>query len=679
MPLPPHIGECWTMDKTKDFISEQLSSWEDACERHAQVSDVRTKCVNVNGVHWQVMLNGSRKVSTEAKVDDKSIMERPCFLCGKNRPEEQAALPWGDYDILLNPYPVFPHHLTIVHHEHTPQLLMGNEEAFVALSEELEGYTVFYNGAKCGASAPDHLHFQGVPERYMPLRINYPFMRYYRTGTKEEIVKCLSELLLVLERRNEEPEPRVNVGVHRVADNMFELVVVPRREHRPDCYGFLKVSPGAIDVMGTLITTSEADFENLDDVYATQILKDTTYVEDVPKIHVGIMKGKKVDFILHGNYRTEGDTFHALDSTSNFTLDNVTIGKYFHWEKKERQTFGGDLTLLEKDDGTIAINTIDIESYLKSVISSEMSANASLEFLKVHAVISRSWAMAQIGNREQVCCNNVASGSGDEIVKWYDHEDHDDFDVCADDHCQRYQGLTRITRDDVLIAVQSTWGEVLMSDGELCDARFSKCCGGAFEEFENCWDSVHHSYLEGGRDILPEAPLPDLSDEAVAEDWIMSRPDAFCAEPTPEVLKQILNDYDLKTTDFYRWEVHYSVRELSRLIKKKSGIDFGDIIGIVPLSRGTSGRIYRLAIEGEKRSVVVGKELEIRRWLSPTHLYSSAFVVRKDASGFTFYGAGWGHGVGLCQIGAAVMAQKGYNYRDILAHYFKNAEIKKIY
>ena len=667
------------MDNTKDFISEQLSSWGDACERHAQVGDVKTKCVSVNGVPWQVMLNSSRKVSTEAKVDDVSISERPCFLCGKNRPKEQAALPWGDYDILLNPYPVFPHHLTIVHHEHTPQLLIGNEEAFVALSEELEGYTVFYNGAKCGASAPDHLHFQGVPERYMPLRIDYPFMRYYQTGTKEEIIKYLSSLLNGLDRKDDEPEPRINAGVRRVDDNRFEIVVVPRRAHRPDCYGFLKVSPGAIDVMGTLITTSEEDFERIDDVYATQIFKDTTYVEDMPKIHVGIMKGKKVDFVLHGNYQTLGDTFHALDSKSNFTLEGVTIGKYFHWEKKENQTFSGDLTLLKKDDGTIAINTVDIESYLRSVISSEMSANASLELLKAHAVISRSWAMAQIGSRKEKSCDTESLCSDGEIVKWYDHEDHEDFDVCADDHCQRYQGLTRITREDVTDAILSTWGEVLMSDGRLCDARFSKCCGGAFEEFENCWENEHHNYLEGGRDILPEQPLPDLSDEAVAEDWILSRPDAFCAEPSAEVLKQILNDYDQKTTDFYRWEVHYTPHELSRLLKKKSGIDFGEILDIIPLARGTSGRIYRLAIEGEKCSMIVGKELEIRRWLSPTHLYSSAFVVRKSSSGFTFYGAGWGHGVGLCQIGAAVMAQKGYNYRDILAHYFKNAEIKKIY
>ncbi len=667
------------MNKTKNFISEQMASWSEAHERHTKVGDVKVKYVKINGVPWQVMLNSARKVSTQAKVDVRSIAERPCFLCGKNRPAEQAALPWGEYEILLNPYPVFPHHLTIVHREHTPQLLTGNEQAFVDLSEELEGYTVFYNGAKCGASAPDHLHFQGVPERFLPLKSRYPFVRYYQSGTKAEIVLYLSCLLKSLEIKDGEAEPRVNVGVHKSGDDLFEIVVVPRRAHRPECYEFLKVSPGAIDVLGTIITTSEEDFDNLDDEYAAQIFKDTAFVADVPKINVGIMEGKKVDFVLHGNYKTEGDTFRALDMCSNFTLENVTIGKTFHWEKKERQTFNGDLTLLKKGENTIAINTIDIESYLCSVISSEMSANASLELLKAHAVISRSWSMAQIESHEKKNCGTVCPEGSIEIVKWYDHEEHEDFDVCADDHCQRYQGLTRITREDVSRAVLSTWGEVLMSDGKLCDTRFSKCCGGAFEEFENCWENEHHDYLEGGRDILPDQPLPDLSVEAVAEDWILSRPDAFCAEPSADILKQILNDYDQKTTDFYRWEVHYSPHELTRIIKKKSGIDFGKILDIRPLQRGTSGRICRLAIDGEKCSRIVGKELEIRRWLSPTHLYSSAFVVKTDSTGFTFYGAGWGHGVGLCQIGAAVMAQKGYNYRDILAHYFKNAEIKKIY
>ena len=462
-------------------------------------------------------------------------------------------------------------------------------------------------------------------------------------------------------------------------DGNMEAVIIPRRAHRPRCYERLHVSPGAIDMSGTFIVTSEADFAALDDEKAVEILEDVAYISRQPSIRVGIMSADDIRYRLVGDYRKENDTFFPEDETCRFELEDVTIGVGFHWQRKEKQMFAGALQLLDLPEGRVAVNVVPVEDYLTSVISSEMSAKASLELLKAHAVISRSWVMAQLERKENSCTCREADRGDDEIVKWYDHDDHEYFDVCADDHCQRYQGVTRITRDEARRAVMSTWGEVLMSDGKLCDTRFSKCCGGAFEEFEHCWEHVHHNYLERGRDLMPEQPLPDLRDEDVARDWIMGRPDAFCAQAGPDTLRQVLNDYDLATKDFYRWSVRYTVEELSELVYMRSGIDFGVIKELQPLSRGVSGRIDRLRIVGSKAVKVVGKELEIRRWLSPTHLYSSAFVPVKDASGFTLYGAGWGHGVGLCQIGAAVMSEQGYDYRQILAHYFKNAELKRIY
>ena len=384
------------------------------------------------------------------------------------------------------------------------------------------------------------------------------------------------------------------------------------------------------------------------------------------------------------------------DTSSFFELQDVTIGINFHWERKEVQRFKGELKIIVEDDRLTAINIIPIEDYLTSVISSEMSATASLELLKAHAVISRSWLLNKLkvanGKLKVIMhpdntANFELSTLPSQLIKWYDHEAHKNFDICADDHCQRYQGITRASTPQAIEAVFARRGEVLMYEGEICDARFSKCCGGAFEEFQNCWENVKHPYLIGQRDSKTETRLPDLTKEAEADKWIRTSPAAFCNTHNKQVLSQVLNNYDQETTDFYRWRVCYSQQELSELIHKRSGIEFGKIIDLIPVERGTSGRLVRLKIVGTLRTLIIGKELEIRRTLSSSHLYSSAFVVDKEykedekeiPSRFILTGSGWGHGVGLCQIGAAVMGEQGYKYKEILSHYYPGSAIEQQY
>ena len=435
----------------------------------------------------------------------------------------------------------------------------------------------------------------------------------------------------------------------------------------------------------------------------------------VPQVRVGIMTEPMLEFELNGDYRVDGekvtgnqlaqcvdgmvawngkkyrDLFFEptnVDSDS-FTLENVTIGVSFHWRRKENQTFRGALHLIVENDKITAINILSVEEYLMSVISSEMSANASLELLKAHAVISRSWLLAQI-HKDNVATaaepglhQEFAESNADEEIKWWDRDDHVNFDVCADDHCQRYQGITRATTEAVRQAIEATWGQVLMYGGELCDARFSKSCGGVYEQFENCWQDNHHPYLVARRDDDDEMNFPDLTREDNAADWILSSPHAHCNTTDKEILSQVLNDYDQETTDFYRWRVEYTQEELSRIIRERTGDDYGRIIDLEPVARGTSGRLYKLRIVGEKMTKTIGKELTIRYALSPTCLYSSAFIVEVINEGnsefpekFVLRGAGWEHGVGLCQIGAAVMGAKGYSYQQILLHYFIDAQSK---
>ena len=442
---------------------------------------------------------------------------------------------------------------------------------------------------------------------------------------------------------------------------------------------------------------------------------ETSNRKEEPIVSVGIVSASKLCFSLNAPYTVCGSQrcgkqvvelsegrilwenalydellFEPTDAQSSFTLEDVTIGVNFHWERKEAQTFLGKLRFIVEDNNICAINELPVETYLTSVISSEMRATSSLELLKAHAVISRSWLLAQMEQRKAEN-NNVEKQpsffkTNEEIVRWYDREDHKRFDVCADDHCQRYQGITKAANKHVVEAIQQTAGEILTSHGEICDARYSKCCGGAVEEFQYCWENIKKPYLQALPDTLPDTtPLPDLTDEAVACQWILSSPDAFCNTTDQKVLSQVLNDFDQETTDFYRWNQTYSQAEVKQLLEEKLEVQFGDIIDLVPLSRGKSGRIYRLKIVGKERTLIIGKELEIRRALSKSHLYSSAFIVEKAdikdsvPQKFIIKGAGWGHGVGLCQIGAAMMGKQGYRYEEILLHYYKGAEITKAY
>lgn len=437
---------------------------------------------------------------------------------------------------------------------------------------------------------------------------------------------------------------------------------------------------------------------------------------EAPVVNVGIMTQKAVVFVFNeeyvltdnGNFLTgeqralfvggnivyNGKQFKELffepaSPTATFDLQAVTIGVDFHWQRQEDQRFKGSLNLVAGKEGIVIINQVDVEEYLASVISSEMSATASTELLKAHAVISRSWLLAQIEKNFSLSGSPVKYQSSyrsqDELIRWYDREDHTLFDVCADDHCQRYQGITRATTPIVNKVIHETRGEILTDGENICDARFSKCCGGVTEQFEHCWEPVPHSYLTALRDNREKATYPDLTNDPEAEKWIRIAPEAYCNTTDKFILGQVLNNYDQETTDFYRWEVDYTQKQLSELIHRKSGMDFGDILDLIPIRRGTSGRIEKLKIVGTRRTYTIGKELEIRRTLSETHLYSSAFIINREdfrydiPQRFILIGAGWGHGVGLCQIGAAVMGAQGFTYREILSHYFAGTNVEKRY
>lgn len=436
-----------------------------------------------------------------------------------------------------------------------------------------------------------------------------------------------------------------------------------------------------------------------------------------PIIQVGILTSSEIIFVLNGTFRSstgkshkgrqvafwrrgeiifDGDKLDELilipsSNQDSFDLRNVAIGIGFHWERKENQRFGGSLKLIVEDKRITAINQITVEDYLTSVISSEMSATASEELLKAHAVISRSWLLNPILNPVKIMnaktLRATSKPNNSKHIMWYERGTHTHFDVCADDHCQRYQGITRSSAVAVKKAIAATRGEVLMFNDRICDARFSKSCGGASETFENCWVPEYYPYLTKVMDNATEQEgyELDLTVEANAEKWIRQSPEAFCNTTDKAILSQVLNNYDQETTDFFRWKVEYTQTELSEIIARRSGIEFGQIVNLIPWKRGKSSRIIKLKIIGTKQKVIIGKELEIRKWLSDSHLYSSAFVVDKSEivdgipQHFTLTGAGWGHGVGLCQIGAAVMGEKGYKYEEILKHYFKGAELKWIY
>ena len=755
------------------FFNRQLEKWDDARHRFRDLKHVETKKLSEE---VRLQFNPARIVSTGAKIDKKTLGERPCFLCDKNRPKEQMSQQIDErFHLLVNPFPILPVHFTIPARKHQPQAIYknyGEMHRFLSLHSEL---MVFYNGPKCGASAPDHLHFQAGTSGILPLQTNWQRLSRNLTDVislnEEEKIAVVRDFIVPafviiskseesdetlfhrlyksMPMRGDETEPMMNIIAWRKEDEYIS-VVIPREKHRPEAYfaegdAQVMVSPGALDMSGLIITPREEDFHKLTEESATTILQEcgisTEKMNSIvtklktskeaetetatlynngkqPNVTVGIVSGQKIHFSLNKPYLAKGETvmgeqvvefseggvlwngnqyskltFHPQSADASFSLSDVTIGVNFHWERKETQTFLGTLRFVVEADKICAINELPVEKYLESVISSEMSATSSLELLKAHAVISRSWLLAQMKKRREVAAsgNNFFSfvKKDDMLIRWYDREDHTIFDVCADDHCQRYQGITKETSPHVAEAIRQTLGQVLLDGEDICDARFSKCCGGETEEFQYCWEDTPKSYLTAVRDLVlgvKNEEHSSLQDEATAERWIRSNPPAFCNTTDKKILSQVLNDYDQETADFYRWKVTYSQEKLQQLFEEKLKMNFGAILDMKAVERGKSGRISKLQIIGTEKTFTIGKELEIRRALSDTHLYSSAFVVDKydkDEQGvpqrFEIIGAGWGHGVGLCQIGAAVMGEQGYAYNDILLHYYQGAEIKQLY
>lgn len=754
------------------FFNRQLEVWTDARHRFRDLKHVETRQFSDQ---LKLQWNPARIVSTGAKIDKKTLVERPCFLCDKNRPKEQMSKQIDEkFHLLVNPFPILPVHFTIPARKHQPQLIYknyGEMHRFISLHSDL---MVFYNGPKCGASAPDHLHFQAGTNGILPLQANWQRLSRNLTDiislNDEEKISVVRDFIVpafviisksaesdealfrrlyrAMPQRGDETEPMMNIISWRKGEE-FISVVIPREKHRPEAYfaegdAQFVVSPGALDMSGLIITPREEDFRKLTEEKALSLLQECGVSEEKmnaiiaklkaskdaaeasstlynkgkqPDVTVGIVSAQKIHFSLNKPYLAKGEkvlgeqvvefseggvlwngnqysqlTFHPQSADASFSLSDVTIGVNFHWERKETQTFLGTLRFVVESDKIVAINELPVEKYLESVISSEMSATSSLELLKAHAVISRSWLLAQMKKRREVAenGNNFFSFTKkeDTLIRWYDREDHTLFDVCADDHCQRYQGITKETSPHVAEAIRQTKGQILMDDEEICDARFSKCCGGITEEFQYCWEDTPKTYLTAVRDIAlgVEHTLPNLTNEEEAEKWIRFNRPAFCNTQDKKILSEVLNDYDQETVNFYRWKETLSQEKLQQLIAGKLKMDLGAILDMKAVERGKSGRISKLQLIGTEKTFTIGKELEIRRTLSDSHLLSSAFVVDKydkDEQGvpqrFELIGAGWGHGVGLCQIGAAVMGEQGYHYDAILLHYYQGAEIKKLY
>lgn len=642
------------------------------------------------------------------------------------------------YRVTLNPYPIFPSHLVISSFEHTPQSIWHRYQDLLDFVRENNEYLGFYNGPESGASAPDHMHFQACPQGLTPLQnrvdellaagddktLDYLtnvkearlfHLNEYARGvfvlcgaTAKSTAKLFYRLLDCAPVPDGSSEPKMNI-IAWCHEGEYRTAVIFRERHRPHNYSssgadHLAMSPGCADLAGVYVTTREEDFDKLDAGLLSQVVREIAASEETEKeiiwrltrsqrrLEVGIMSGSEIEFeiisdgagrqkveysqgrisyngALYDELVFEAQTEATMFAEPSFILYGVTIGVDFHWERKVTQKFAGTLKFIVDGGKVTAVNIVGVEDYLLSVISSEMKASAGLEFLKAHAVISRSWVMAQVEHRqshvsrtpEPSCPVSEPVEGAEEYIKWFDHDDHTLFDVCADDHCQRYQGLTMAVGDTVRKAVDQTWGLVLTSEGKICDARFSKCCGGRMELFSTCWEDKDYPYLQ---------PLPDTAD-------CVEGGDVFCDTKDEKILSQVLNDYDLETRDFYRWRTEYSRTEVSDLVRRRSGMDFGTIRDLVPVERGPSGRLKRLKVVGDKKTMIIGKELIIRRWLSDSHLKSSAFEVHWDGDHLTLDGSGWGHGVGLCQIGAAVMAAKGYTFDRILLHYYPGSTLER--
>lgn len=755
----------------RTFFNDQLSCWPLACNNFRELKNVTVRDLAVNGLDVKLQFNPGRIVSSAAKTDAVSLKARQCFLCPSGRFKEQIRRKFEGrkgkkYDILVNPYPIFPEHYVIALDHHSEQSVWRRYVDMLDMARTYGGYTFFYNGPKCGASAPDHHHFQACPRGSMPLELDVD-MHLDNAGGAGEVLEYLTSVqdaelyhyrkfttgVFVLKSRTAksaaklfyrlldcaplvegDSEPRFNLFSYHTSGE-YRSIVVFRSGHRSHHYfsdgpDHLTMSPGCADMGGVFIVPDKADFDKLDRELLSELVSEVSLPKEAeelivrrlvrtqPNVSVGIMSSAEIEFeifsdgagprkarFVEGKIEYDGalydelffgsQTLSTMFAEPTFMLHDVTIGKGFHWERRENQKFAGALKLIVENQMLTAVNVVGVEDYLLSVISSEMRASASEEFLKVHAVISRSWLMAMLhSDGTEGCLKGPSDVYGtpalvsyldslrhdrshedgvSEYVKWYDREDHRNYDVCADDHCQRYQGLTRAVGENVRKAVDATWGQYLEYDGKPCDARFSKCCGGVMEEFGTCWEDKDVPYLRA---------LPDTAGHEAGGH-------AFCDTDDIAVLSQVLNDYDLETKDFYSWTVEYGRDELSELISGKSGVNIGRLLALEPLERGASGRICKLKVVGSEMTLVVGKELEIRKILSESHLKSSAFDVEyrclrstclpadAESAGWddcfdtvVLHGHGWGHGVGLCQIGAAVMASKGYGYRQILSHYY---------
>lgn len=688
------------MKELNKFIKDQLSVWQLASSNFRALKTAPSREVDVFGLKCRIQYNPRRVISSTADTSPASIASRKCFLCADNRPKEQFHLGFEgrkgrNYHIQINPYPIFRGHLVIVRDEHIPQEIWHHFPDMLDFAARYKDYLVFYNGPSSGASAPDHLHFQAIPKHNLPLEeavdefLDHPgeplatvkdaslykFDGYARgvfalkATTSKSLAKLFYRLLDCTDRGKGEEEPMFNLYAY-VKNGEYRTIVVMRSAKRSHHFysegaDHLTISPGAADIAGLFVAPFREGYDKADTALLEELLSEVCISEDEQnmivwrltrhqeKISVGLLSAKEIRFeiisdgagpqmvkwhdgrisyngMLYDDLYFDSMTLSTLFAEASFILYDVVIGIDFHWQQKRTFKYAGGLKFIVEGDRITAVNCIGMEDYLMSVISSEMKSSASIELLKAHAVISRSWLKARLKDHKA---------------------GHEHFDVCADDHCQRYQGLTMAVGDDVCRAIDRTWGQVLEYGGDICDTRYSKCCGGRTELFSTCWEDVDLPYLQ-------------------------SVEDPFCDCENSSILSQVLNDYDLHTADFHDWTVQYTTDELSELVRTRTGIDFGTIVALEAVERGPSGRIKYLRITGTLREEVIGKELAIRKALSSSHLKSSAFEIEKTPDGFVLKGRGWGHGVGLCQIGAAAMAAQGYDYRQILSHYYVGAEIK---
>lgn len=688
------------MKELNKFIKDQLSVWQLASSNFRALKTAPSREVDVFGLKCRIQYNPRRVISSTADTSPAAIASRKCFLCADNRPKEQFHLGFEgrkgrNYHIQINPYPIFRGHLVIVRDEHIPQEIWHHFPDMLDFAARYKDYLVFYNGPSSGASAPDHLHFQAIPKHNLPLEdvvdefLDHPgeplatvkdaslykFDGYARgvfalkATTSKSLAKLFYRLLDCTDRGKGEEEPMFNLYAY-VKNGEYRTIVVMRSAKRSHHFysegaDHLTISPGAADIAGLFVAPFREDYDKADTALLEELLSEVCISEDEQnmivwrltrhqeKISVGLLSAKEIRFeiisdgagpqtvkwhdgrisyngMLYDELYFDSMTLSTLFAEASFILYDVVIGIDFHWQQKRTFKYAGGLKFIVEGDRITAVNCIGMEDYLMSVISSEMKSSASIELLKAHAVISRSWLKARLKDHKA---------------------GHEHFDVCADDHCQRYQGLTMAVGDDVCRAIDRTWGQVLEYGGDICDTRYSKCCGGRTELFSTCWEDVDLPYLQ-------------------------SVEDPFCDCENSSILSQVLNDYDLHTADFHDWTVQYTTDELSELVRTRTGIDFGTIVALEAVERGPSGRIKYLRITGTLREEVIGKELAIRKAFSSSHLKSSAFEIEKSPDGFVLKGRGWGHGVGLCQIGAAAMAAQGYDYRQILSHYYVGAEIK---